>query len=189
MGAPIVGNVSTGNPSVSGGIWIADSGTTPPTDATTALGGSFTALGYVSEDGLVNSNSPESDTGKAWGGDIVITYQTEKSDTLQFTLIGSKDVDVLEAVYGSANVSGTLSNGITVTANATEAEEHVWVFEMVMRDNTYKRIVVPAGKVTEVGDITYTDQDIVGYELTVQAFPDSSNNTHYEYIVEASASA
>lgn len=189
MGAPIVGNVSTGKPSVSGGIWIADSGTTPPTDATTALGGSFTALGYVSEDGLVNSNSPESDTGKAWGGDIVITYQTEKSDTFQFTLIGSKDVDVLEAVYGSANVSGTLSNGITVTANATEAEEHVWVFEMVMRDNTYKRIVVPAGKVTEVGDITYTDQDIVGYELTVQAFPDSSNNTHYEYIVEASASA
>lgn len=185
MGAPIVGNVSTGKPSVSGGIWIADAGTTPPSDAVTALGAGYTALGYVSEDGLTNSNSPESDTGKAWGGDIVITYQTEKSDTFQFTLIGSKDVDVLEAVYGAANVTGTLSTGITVTANATEAEEHVWVFEMVMRDNTYKRIVVPAGKVTEVGDITYTDQDIVGYELTVQAFPDSSNNTHYEYIIES----
>ena len=183
MSAPIVGNVSTGKPSVNGGIWIADAGTTPPTDATTTLTG-FTALGYVSEDGLTNSNSPESDTGKAWGGDIVITYQTEKPDTFQFTLIGSKDVDVLEAVYGSANVSGTLSTGITVTANATEAEEHVWVFEMVMRDNTYKRIVVPAGKVTEVGDISYTDDAIVGYELTIQAFPDTSNNTHYEYIVE-----
>lgn len=186
MGAPTVGNVSTGKPSVSGGIWIADSGTTPPTNATSTLT-DFTALGYVSEDGLINSNSPESDTGKAWGGDIVITYQTEKSDTFQFTLIGSKDVDVLEAVYGSANVSGTLSTGITVEANATEAEEHVWVFEMLMRDNTYKRIVVPAGKVTEVGDITYTDQDIVGYELTVQAFPDSSNNTHYEYIIESAS--
>ena len=186
MSAPIVGNVSTGKPSVNGGIWIADAGTTPPTDATTTLTG-FTALGYVSEDGLTNSNSPESDTGKAWGGDIVITYQTEKPDTFQFTLIGSKDVDVLEAVYGSANVSGTLSTGITVTANATEAEEHVWVFEMVMRDNTYKRIVVPAGKVTEVGDISYTDDAIVGYELTIQAFPDTSNNTHYEYIVEVAS--
>ena len=187
MSAPTVGNVSTGKPSVSGGIWIADAGTTLPNDATTALGGSFIALGYVSEDGLTNSNSPESDTGKAWGGDIVITYQTEKPDTFQFTLIGSKDVDVLETVYGSANVSGTLSTGITVTANATEAEEHVWVFEMIMRDNTYKRIVVPAGKVTEVGDISYTDDAIVGYELTIQAFPDSSNNTHYEYIVEAAS--
>lgn len=183
MGAPIVGNVSTGKPSVSGGIWIADAGTTPPTDATTTLTG-FTALGYVSEDGLTNSNSPESDTGKAWGGDIVITYQTEKPDTFQFTLIGAKDVDVLEAVYGADNVSGTLSTGITVTANAKEAEERVWVFEVVMRDNTYKRIVVPVGKVTEVGDISYTDDAIVGYELTVQAFPDTSSNTHYEYIIE-----
>jgi len=187
MGAPIVGNVSTGKPSVNGGIWIADAGTSLPNDATTALGADFTALGYVSEDGLTNSNSPESDTGKAWGGDIVITYQTEKPDTFQFTLIGSKDTDVLEAVYGSANVTGSLSTGIEVTANATEAEEHVWVFEMVMRDNTYKRIVVPAGKVTEVGDISYTDDAIVGYELTIQAFPDTSNNTHYEYIVEAAS--
>ena len=141
----------------------------------------------MSEDGLVNSNSPESDTGKAWGGDIVITYQTEKPDTFQFTLIGAKDVDVLEAVYGSANISGTLATGITVTANSDEAEEHVWVFEVVMRNNTFKRIVVPAGKVTEVGDISYTDDAIVGYELTIQAFPDSSNNTHYEYIVESAS--
>ena len=63
MGAPIVGNVSTGKPSVSGGIWIADAGTTPPSDAVTTLGADYTALGYVSEDGLTNSNSPESDTG------------------------------------------------------------------------------------------------------------------------------
>ena len=187
MGAPNVSNVSTGKPNVDGGIWIADAGTTLPSDAVTDLGGDFTALGYVSEDGLTNSNSPESDTGKAWGGDIVITYQTEKPDTFQFTLIGAKDTDVLEAVYGSANVSGTIASGITVTANSTEAEEHVWVFEMVMRDNTYKRIVVPSGKVTEVGDITYTDDAIVGYELTVQAFPDSSNNTHYEYIIEVAS--
>lgn len=187
MGAPNVGNVSTGKPSVSGGIWIADAGTSLPNDATTTLTGDFTALGYVSEDGLVNSNSPESDTGKAWGGDIVITYQTEKPDTFQFTLIGAKDVDVLETVYGAANVSGTLATGIAVTANADEAEEHVWVFEVVMRNNTFKRIVVPVGKITEVGDITYTDDAIVGYELTIQAFPDSSNNTHYEYIVESAS--
>ena len=56
-----------------------------------------------------------------------------------------------------------------------------------MRNNTLKRIVVPAGKVTEVGDISYTDEDMVGYELTVQAFPDTDANTHYEYIVEVAS--
>lgn len=187
MGAPNVSNVSTGKPNGNGSIFIADAGTSLPNDATTTLSGSFTELGYVSEDGLVNSNSPESETGKAWGGDIVITYQTEKPDTFQFTLIGSKDVDVLETVYGSANVSGTLSTGISIMATSDEAEEHVWVFDMLMRENTIKRIVVPAGKITEVGDISYTDDSIVGYELTIQAFPDSSNATHYEYIIEAAS--
>lgn len=182
-----VGNVTTGKPGVSGGVHIAPSGTSCPTDATTTLSG-FTSLGYVSEDGLTNSNSPESDTGKAWGGDIVITYQTEKPDTFQFTLIEAKNTDVLAAVYGEDNVSGALATGITVTANADEAVENVWVFEMLMRNNTLKRIVVPAGKVTEVGDIVYKDDELVGYDLTIQAFPDSNSNTHYEYIIEVDES-
>lgn len=182
-----VDNVSTGKPSISGGVWIGDAGSTLPTNATSSLGGDYTALGYVSEDGLTNSNSPETDTGKAWGGDIVITYQTEKPDTFTFTLIESKNVDVLAAVYGTDNVSGTIQTGIEIEANSAEAEEHVWIFEMVMRNNTLKRIVVPAGKVTEVGDISYTDEDMVGYELTVQAFPDEHSNTHYEYIIEVAS--
>lgn len=186
--AQTVGNVTTGKPGVSGGVYIGETGTSLPTNATSTLS-SYTSLGYVSEDGLTNSNSPESETGKAWGGDIVITYQTEKPDTFQFTLIEAKNEDVLAAVYGSNNVSGAIATGITVTANADEAEENIWVFDMIMRNDTYKRIVVPVGKVTEVGDIVYKDDELVGYELTIQAFPDSTNNTHYEYIVEADASA
>ena len=38
------------------------------------------------------------------------------------------------------------------------------------------------GKVSEIGDIVYTDGDPIGYELTVAAFPDTDGNTHYEYI-------
>lgn len=186
--AQTVGNVTTGKPNVSGGVYIAESGTTLPTNATSTLS-SYTALGYVSEDGLTNSNSPESETGKAWGGDIVITYQTEKPDTFQFTLIEAKNKDVLSAVYGANNVTGTIETGITVTANRDEAEENIWVFDMIMRNDTLKRIVVPVGKVTEVGDIVYKDDELVGYDLTIQAFPDSDGNTHYEYIVEEDASA
>lgn len=183
-----VANVSTGKPGVSGGVYVADSGTTLPTSVTASLS-DFTSLGYVSEDGLTNSNSPESDTGKAWGGDIVITYQTEKPDTFQFTLIEAKNVDVLEVVYGEDNVSGALSTGVAVQANSDEAVEHAWVFDMIMRNNTYKRICVPAGKVIEVGDIVYKDDELVGYDLTIQAFPDSNGNTHYEYIKEVPASS
>lgn len=182
-----VANVSVGKPKVGGAIWRAPLGTTLPTTANAALDAAFKCLGYVSEDGFVNSNSPESEEIKAWGGDTVETPITNKADTFQFTLIEATNVEVLKSTYGDDNVSGSLSTGITVRANSKEIGASVYVCDMILKGGIAKRIVAPNAKLTELGDITYKDDEVVGYAHTVTALPggfgDGDDDTHKEYIL------
>ena len=76
--ANTVTNVSAGKPKKSGAIYRAALGSTLPTDASGTLDTAFKALGYVSEDGLTNDNSPAAEDIRAWGGDVVLTVQTKK---------------------------------------------------------------------------------------------------------------
>jgi hypothetical protein len=74
------------------------------------------------------------------------------------------------------------SDALTVLHNNVELPQRLYVFEIALTGNKVKRIVVPAGKITEIGDVVYVDGEPVGYEVTLDCSPDSSGNTAYEYV-------
>ncbi len=176
-----VDNVSAAKPKVGGAVYSAPLGTELPTDTSAALNSAFESLGYISDEGLTNENSPETETIKAWGGDTVLNVQTEKNDTFKFKLIESLSLAVLKEVYGTSNVSGNLETGITVKANTEQLADRSYVIETVVR-GAVKRIVIPQASISEISEITYSDSDAIGYELTIAAMPDTAGCTHYEYI-------
>lgn len=183
--ANVATNVTAGKPKTTGAIWVAPLGSTLPTDTATPLDAAFKCLGFCSDDGLTNGTELESETIKAWGGDTVLTIQTSKNDTFKFKLLEVLNEDVLKFVFGSSNVTGTLATGLTVKANNSDVEEVSLVIDMILRDNTAKRIVLPDCKISEFGDLVYSDSEAVGYDITTTCMPDANANTHYEYLLKS----
>lgn len=182
-------NVSAAKPKKGGSILRAPKGTALPTSATEALNQAFKNLGYVSDDGITNANSPESDNRKAWGGDVVLNTVGEKPDTFSMTLIESLNIEVLKTIYGDDNVTGSLTEGITVKVNNKDTEESAWVIDMILKDGAVKRVVIPQGKITELDEINYNDSDAIGYGITISTTPDVDGNNHYEYILGQTVAA
>lgn len=180
-------NVTAGKPKITGAIFRAPVGSTLPTDAKTELDTAFKCLGYVSEDGVTNGNSPESEQTKAWGGDVVLSTQTEKPDTFQFKLIEAKNVDVLKMIYGDSHVTGDLDTGIKVDVTAEDPGPAAYVIDMILKDGDLKRIVIPSASISEMDDIVYNDSEPVGYDVTLTATADDTGCTHHEYIVKKEA--
>lgn len=177
-------NVTASKPKIGGAVFRAPLGTPLPTNATDELNKAFASLGYISEDGVTNSNTMTTEKVKAWGGDVVMEDETEKTDTVKMKLIEGLNTDVLKAVYGDSNVTGDLETGIAIKANSIPQKECCWVIDMVLK-GALKRVVIPCGKVTAVGDVVYKAGQPVGYDTTISTTPDADGQTHYEYIVAA----
>lgn len=170
-------NVLAGKPLATGGVLIGALTAADPTSAVSTLTG-FTATGYIGEDGLTETIDRSTDKIKAWGGDIVKVVQSDFSVTYQFTFLESLNTGVLEAVYGEDNVTvtaATVSSGTlrTVLVNGDTLPFKSYVFEV--KDGDAKiRIYVPRGQITEVGEVTYNDTDVIGYQVTLEAFKDAT---------------
>ena len=174
-------NVSFGKPKASGAVYVAPAGTTLPTDGTTALANAYKNMGYISEDGYVQSIETDTEEVKAWGGDTVLTAQSSYKETHTVNFIET-NADTLKVIYGAANVTEA-GNTITVHSTGKELSEWVLVIEIALTGGRVRRIVVPRAKLVDrSGDITFSDSDAIAYPAKFSAQPNTNGDYHVEYI-------
>ena len=177
------------SPRVSGSILRGKLGTTLPTTSSDVLVGGptgFTDLGYASDAGLKQKEERTGTDVFVWGGDLVGTLQEKYSRTMTFTLMQFLNQDVLATAYGINNVSvipatSTEGQEIAVTMNPQLLDTVSWIFDGFYQD-TLARIVIPIGRVTQIGDVDLTHKTYTTIECTLKAYPDLTKNHGYLYL-------
>ena len=71
---------------------------------------------------------------------------------------------------------------MAIDVAADTPQELIWVFDLALRGDKKKRIVIPDGAITSRETISYTDADAIAYGITVAAYPDGEGVTHKEYM-------
>ncbi|MFB8281891.1 phage tail tube protein [Nocardia colli] len=174
-------------PKVRGVIYRAPLGTTVPADATTALAATFKDQGGISDAGIVNSQAREVTKIKDFGGKTIATPQNDYTETLKVVFVESTNLETLKSVYGDLNVQftpATPTKGavIRVDHSAAALPESVWITETV-QGTSIKRQIVPIGKPITVGDVVQINNDVVKYEVTIEAY-EYTNGTDAFFIRE-----
>lgn len=155
-----------------GRLYRAPTGTTAPTDATTALNAAFIDLGGWGEDGLSEERDRDTEQIRFAWGELAREVVTESTYSITVPLIETRQA-TLEAYYGAAGtVVATDQLQITIDPSSTGGR-FAWVWEAV--DGTrIRRTYMPSAEVTEVEEHVVAVDEPWAYELTVTAYRDAT---------------
>lgn len=172
-------NVSAGKGVKGGYIFSAPTGTTLPTDIKTDLDEAFKCLGFISEDGYVETVEEDSNDLVDMNGDLMDSTNSNRVESAQVTFAEIK-AETLKRQYGDANV--TDANGvITVKHNSDSHPTFAYVLELVLKNGRRWRKVVPNGQSSELDDLTISSSELCQRALTIKYLTDADGNTCYDY--------
>lgn len=167
-----------------GGAWITDLGADAPATPTDFSDPDAALLpaGAISEDGLTYGFDEDSEDFTPWGLAAPFrTVVTRSVRTFGVTLWETNRRIVRSVMFRlpladlAPDVDGI--HTFPETASPTP-DRRSWLFD-VMDGDTWERFWVPEGEVTDRSDVTFKQDEMSGYEITMTAYPDESGNTVY----------
>ena len=180
-------NVSSTKGVRGGYIFIAPTGTALPTDYSTALPTAYKCLGFISEDGYVETVDSDSEDLVDMNGDLMDSPQTSRVESAQLTLAEIKAM-TLKLMYGDENVTDK-AGVITVKHNGNSNGTWVVVLDLLLKNNRKWRKVVPLFQCSELDDLTLAVGELAARALTAKYLTDGDGNTCYDYIQSTETNA
>lgn len=152
---------------ITGEVSVAPTGSTAPTNSSSALDAAFVGLGYVGEDGVKVTPSDSTDTIRAWQyAAAVRTVFTGTDWTFQFKLIETKGKTV--ALFFRSTVATVSAGEWSILPDATNPDQRAFSLDVVDGSKNY-RYYIPLGEVIERSEITLASGEAIGYEVTIKA--------------------
>jgi hypothetical protein len=162
-------------------VYVAPTGTTGPTDLTTALNVAFKAVGLLDGDeGFTEGRDQDRADHYAWGGILIKTTKAHHKRTVRFV--------ALEDNLTSSGCSTRLRRPTTAASVDTRtvktpiSNPQAWVFQLQEAGTVKKRRHIPSAEVTDVGDITDSEGNTVAYDITLTVYP-AADSTLWKDIV------
>lgn len=169
--------------------WFAPPGTTPPTDAVTALPAAWLTAGYCAETGLtILTNTSTQDVNAFGVFSPIRTIITGASKTA--TVVFLETNQVTTAVYRRLPLPGQAGSAALVAATGalsfTEGQARIQSYSAVFTATdgvNITRKYCPLVQVTATVDEVISQQAATTYGVTLTMYPDSAGNSVYTYMV------
>lgn len=163
-------------------VYVADVGTTAPTDTATAFAAGWDPLGLLSaDDGLTESRDEDSSDHYAWGGLLVRTVRSKHKRTFQVTIL--EDTAITFGLINPGSTQSTTTGVTTRVVKKPTSDPRAFAFETVDGATT-SRLLIPKGEITEVGEKVRKEDDLTAVQITVTVYP-AADGTIYREITDA----
>ncbi|MGW1678499.1 phage tail tube protein [Saccharopolyspora shandongensis] len=166
---------------VTGALLTGPVGTAAPTDLATWASG-MVDLGYISDDGITESRDENSESFTPWQSNAPIRVETTSSVVTFGATLWESNFDTVSLYYRvgleDMTQTGTGDDAVVSFAEKGKPKRDLRAFGIDVIDGTYhRRIFLPYAEVTERGEITYRSNTLIGYQVTITAYPGSDGTS------------
>ncbi|MFI2216526.1 hypothetical protein ACH47B_06540 [Rhodococcus sp. NPDC019627] len=159
---------------VTGALRVAPKGSTFPVEMG-AWTAPFVDLGYISDEGITENREADSTPFTPWQTNAPIRVETTSEIITWETVLWTTSFDTVSVYFKVKEADmevGTVDTAVVsfVDGDKKDRDLRAWGIDVI--DGVYaRRVSIPNGEVTERGGLTYRKDQLIGYPVTVTAYP------------------